>query len=474
MKPELTRHTILHAARFGVIVSFIFVSFCMSSNTAVGAYRARQSQESQIDQILKHYRQIEMDLPAVARRVRTAGELTLSTEDGTFNIILTPHDVRAPQYRAEEVVGNGFRRAVVPEAIRTYRGAVLGMPGSEARFSVRNDTLEGIILTPDEWYLVEPMRNYDPSARRNEIVIYRASDIVPESYGTCAASLAERINSAHEYLIPQAMEAVGSVPAIAEASIAVADVATEADYEYVTAFGSSASANNTILDIMNQVDGIYRTQLSVSLQVVYQHTWDTASDPYTSTAPSTMLGEFRSYWTANFSSQPFDLAHMWTGKDMDGSTIGIAYVGVVCNARSYSFGVSQRFSASPGKYILTAHEIGHNFGASHPDQATPPQTECSNTIMNSSVGTGTNFCAYSQTEINAHTAENSSCLATVSHSCDVNNDGQLNTIDMQSLINVILGIVSCPGNCDTNQDGSTNVLDVQLLLNIILGTASCP
>jgi hypothetical protein len=474
MKPESIRRTVLLAGRFCMAVSSIFLSLYMSSNTAAGAHRNRELQENQIDRILKNYRQIEMDLPDVAKRVRTTGELRLSTEDGEFYIILTPHDVRGPNYRAEEVVGNGFRRPVVPEAIRTYRGTVLGMRGSEARFSVRNDTLEGIILTPDEWYLVEPMRNYDPSAGRNEIVIYRASDIMPESYGTCAASLAERIDRAHEYMIPQVMEAVGSIPGIAEGTISVAEVATEADYEYVTAFGSSASANNTILDIMNQVDGIYRTQVSVSLQVAFQHAWDTAGDPYTSTAPSTMLGEFRSYWTANFSSQPFDLAHMWTGKDMDGSTIGIAYVGVVCNARSYSFGVSQRFSPSPGKYILTAHEMGHNFGASHPDQATPPQTECSNTIMNSSVGTGTNFCSYSQTEINTHTAGNPSCLATVAHSCDVNDDGQLNAIDMQSLVNVILGIVSCPGNCDTNQDGSTNVLDVQLLLNIIIGTASCP
>ena len=225
---------------------------------------------------------------------------------------------------------------------------------------------------------------------------------------------------------------------------------------------------------MNQVDGIYRTQLSVSLQVIYQHAWDTADDPYTSTAPSTLLGEFRSYWTANFSSQPYDLAHMWTGKDMDGSTIGIAYVGVVCSARSFSFGISQRYTASPGKYILTAHEIGHNFGASHPDQATPVPTGCSNTIMNSSLGTGTDFCQYSQTEITSYTAQYSSCLAEVSHTCDVNDDGELNAVDMQSLINVILGMIACPGDCDTNLDGGVNVLDVQLLLNIILGVAACP
>jgi len=124
-----------------------------------------------------------------------------------------------------------------------------------------------------------------------------------------------------------------------------------------------------------------------------------------------MLTELQNYWNANFTAVPFDLAHMWTGKDMDGGTVGIAYLSVVCGARSYSYGISQRFSPAPGKYILAAHEIGHNFGTSHPDQATPPQTDCSNTIMNSSIGTGTTFCQFSRNEISSYLAVHSSCLA---------------------------------------------------------------
>jgi len=263
--------------------------------------------------------------------------------------------------------------------------------------------LEGVILTPDEWYYVEPRRNFTPGADPARFVIYRRSDILPEAFGTCATSLAERIGEGREFLEPLALPADGATY--------VAEVATEADYEYVTALGGSSAADSAILDIMNQVDGIYQTQLSVVLQVVYQHTWASAGDPYASTAPSTMLSEFRNHWNSNFYSLSYDLAHMWTGKDMDGSTIGIAYLSVVCNARSYSYGISQRFSASPGKYILTAHEIGHNFGATHTESADPPQTDCNNTIMNSSIGTGTDFCPYSRNEVSAHVAAYSSCLA---------------------------------------------------------------
>jgi len=418
-----------------------------------------------------------IDPAETARRVRSTGELSISTVDGTFDLILTPHDMRASHYRAEESIDNGIIQPVIPEEVYTYKATIAGMPDSEARFSVHDDSLEGIILTPREWYFVEPMRNYDRLAVISDMVVYRASDIQPEAIGTCGATLIDRVGrvqelihgkaEAQEFDIPPALEAGGSIQ--------IADVATEADYEYVTAMGSSSAANTSILEIMNQVDGIYQSQLSISLQVSYQHTWATSSDPYSSTASSTMLTEFKSYWESNYGSMTYDLAHMWTGRDMDGSVVGIAYLDVVCRARSYAYGISQIFSAAPGKYILSAHEIGHNFGATHPDQASPVPEGCSNTIMSSSVGTGTNFCPFSQNEIATHLAQYSSCMATSSGTgCDVNSDNQINVLDVQSLVNTLLGGSVCPGDCDSNNDGSVNVLDLQLLVNIILGGATCP
>jgi hypothetical protein len=465
MKAKPTLYTFFRVIQFGALVMMLSV-WDTTSNDALGATRSGPAQDNVIGRYLKRYRRVEMDSAATARRVRSTGKLSLPTEEGIMDINLTPNDVRAPRYRAEEVTDSGGLLPVNPEPIRTYRGTVSGIRGSEVRFSISDDILEGIVLMPNEWLLVEPMRNYDSTSGRSEMVVYRASDIEPGAIGTCATALAERIINAQEHLTPQMMEAGGS--------ISVAEVATEADYEYVAAFGNSASANNSILDIMNQVDGIYRTQLSISLQVVYQHAWATQADPYTSTAPSTMLNEFRSYWEVNFGSMPYDLAHMWTGKDMDGSTVGIAYVSVVCNARSYSYGISQKLTPAPGKYILTAHEIGHNFGATHTEQADPPQSDCSNTIMNSAIGSSTDFCPYSRAEITSHAAQYPWCMAAVSGGCDINSDGVEDVLDIQYLVNVILGADVCPGICDTDKNGSVNVLDLQLLANVVLGTAICP
>ena len=76
------------------------------------------------------------------------------------------------------------------------------------------------------------------------------------------------------------------------------ELATEADFEYVIALGGSNNANNEILNILNQVEGLYQSELGLTFEVVFQHTWNTASDPYISTAPSAMLQEFTGIGTA--------------------------------------------------------------------------------------------------------------------------------------------------------------------------------
>jgi hypothetical protein len=58
-------------------------------------------------------------------------------------------------------------------------------------------------------------------------------------------------------------------------------------------------------------------------------------------------------------------------------------------------------------------------------------------------------------------------------SCDLNGDGFANVIDIQVIINVILGTIPNPGNADLNRDGRVDVLDLQYLSNVVLGVRSC-
>jgi hypothetical protein len=59
--------------------------------------------------------------------------------------------------------------------------------------------------------------------------------------------------------------------------------------------------------------------------------------------------------------------------------------------------------------------------------------------------------------------------------CDANSDDVSNVLDLQILINAILGIQAMPaGKGDLNNDGRIDVLDLQILGNVILGLRSCP
>jgi hypothetical protein len=189
------------------------------------------------------------------------------------------------------------------------------------------------------------------------------------------------------------------------------DLATEADYDYYQDEGSSSStANASILTILNAVDAIYEAELSLTIRVVFQNVWTTASDPYTSSVPTTLLDQFGDYWNDNFSSSvTYDLAHLWTGRDLDGSTIGVAWVGATCSF--YRYGLSERRAGLSQDVPLVAHEMGHNVGAGH-------DATCSSTswIMCSYLQSNADeFSAAAKASVASHTGS-ASCLSMVSGS----------------------------------------------------------
>lgn len=190
--------------------------------------------------------------------------------------------------------------------------------------------------------------------------------------------------------------------------------------------GTHSDWSSRIAGILNSVDGIYESQLNTGITLTYQQCWTNAStDPYTSTNASTRLSQFRNYWQANRTSVHRDAAHMWTGVDLDGPTVGIAWVAVTCNNPGYSYGLSQDYSPSALAVRLTAHEIGHNLSATH-DNETPvcSGVSCSGSgpIMCSSLqSSGSNtFSSCSSSDIDDHidTYGGNGCLFTQPPSCE--------------------------------------------------------
>ncbi len=73
----------------------------------------------------------------------------------------------------------------------------------------------------------------------------------------------------------------------------------------------------------------------------------------------------------------------------------------------------------------------------------------------------------------AYSNEVSAIITGTTSKCDMNSDGAVNVLDLQMLVNAILGVQGAAAN-DINGDSRVDVLDLQILCNVILGLRSCP
>jgi hypothetical protein len=315
---------------------------------------------------------------------------------------VVPNDLRAPGYRAEDTGPVGTHAMESPE-VTTYKGIVVGRSGTEVRLTIDGMRVEGFFNVGADRFFIEPATKYSKSASVYESVIYKAEDSLVDNSFACEADIPTRIKAGDQMA---GLESAGSLEAQKRL-----DIATEADLEFVNTIGSASAANSEILSILNMVEGTYSLELNLKIRVTYQHTWTTA-DPYAGTSTSAILSNFQNYWNTNLSGAqyPRNTAHLFTAKS-NALSQGIAYVGVICISSGATYGLSGYISWAPGKYLVPAHEIGHNLGGQHVDST----QNCANTLMNAQLtgSTPMSFCSYSQNQINTFIATNGACMVTI-------------------------------------------------------------
>jgi len=341
-----------------------------------------------------------------------------------FDLQLEPNDLIAP-HSQNIWIGDGTEN-IESSTPLFYKGEIKGQPGSWVRISMKNGIMDGMIQTQDETYFVEPGERFLSGASSHKAVMYRQSDAVSDwKPGSCAldhpavaSAMAQHASKAEPLSDYDAMRA--ELQALAGSTLEQINIGIVADYEYFQKHGASSAAD--MQNIINQVDGIFRAELGVTLRVTKTVVYTTPSDPFSSTTnPEALLDELTSY-KGKAASPVYGtgLAHLFTRRALDGDTIGIGWIGTICDS-SYGSGLSQDFTTSNKSLVLlTAHEIGHNFDAPHDNQS---QSACASTpmgyIMNPWVdpGLNTKFSSCSKSFI-APMVANARCLATVTDLID--------------------------------------------------------
>lgn len=170
--------------------------------------------------------------------------------------------------------------------------------------------------------------------------------------------------------------------------------------------GTAASVAGAVLNI---VDGVYSAQAGVDVSLHHLRALP-GNGTLTSSNPNALLDAFRGY--VNAGNVPVaGVAHLLSGKDFDGSTVGLAYLGTVCNGSGYGTGINQiTFSQAFGGATL-AHELGHNFNAEHDSQGNA--CPASGFIMAAIINTGapsSQFSSCSLAYFNQYLAAPLTCL----------------------------------------------------------------
>lgn len=309
-----------------------------------------------------------LPLPAAPERA----SFTLGLDGTTVTVRMWRASLRSRGFRLLVQGADGSLRAVTPPVPATYRGTIDGRPGSFVAGTIDDGRLTaGIALADGRAFYVQPAGG--PSERGGLHAVYRGDDAVAGSESCAADGEAVMVAPRDGAMRPED----------APAAIRIADIAFDADVEYFQLNGGSVES--TVQDIeavLAAVNTVYERDCSITHRISTIVVRTAEPDPYDATDGSLLLDELKGHWNSAMTGVPRDIVHLMTGKDLDGSTVGYANIGAVCNV-SRSYGLSRsRYSSNFGKRAtLTSHELGHNWNAVHcnrePNVSSPCNVMCS-------------------------------------------------------------------------------------------------
>ena len=153
-------------------------------------------------------------------------------------------------------------------------------------------------------------------------------------------------------------------------------------------------------------------EIGVQISVPLIETFSDAADPFTDESNSSaLLAELVTYRQNTPAQNSLGLTHLYTGRDLDGSTVGVAFDNVLCR-NGPGAGLSEGNSSVTFDSLVAAHEIGHNFGAPHDGEAGGAcESEPLDFIMAPVLNSSTQFSQCTKTIMQANAAQASCVVA---------------------------------------------------------------
>ncbi len=316
--------------------------------------------------------------------------------EDTLTVVLWQHQLRSDQYSL--VLASGAEHTGTRP--RTYRGVIDGNLESRVTMTINEDYFHLRIASAKNTYIVEQHSRHDRTKAADQMIVYSPEDVLPHGHECGNDNYAKLSESIWE----QGRQQVGSQRRVGECY--EVEIALAADWLLYDDEGGATATENEITSILNDVqtnyDNEFADELDYSLVTVFLSDCSTC-DPWTSsTSSEAFLEDFTDWADDGGFGVTHDVATAWTNRNFNGTTIGLAWIGAVCTAFRYN--VCEHFSNNSDLLrVLQAHELGHNWDATHDGSGT-------NFIMAPSVTNTDNWSGASISDINSFVASRN-CLA---------------------------------------------------------------
>lgn len=378
--------------RTGIIVIFIFLITSISQIYSQGFLHFKPNNEALspvLRQKMPNTKVVNVDIRKLYNSIVDNRQvLTIEAESSNWTFRLEENSLISPDYftTIAGASGNVVSRDI---STKTYFGVAEGRSASIS-LTIDHDFINAMIVDGTKTLFIEQEWIMDHTADRSSVLLYDASEVKPDGSFSCGVTaLHEHKNDYHEMLEAR----TGQCKQV--------ELAIATDASMYTKFSNSVTnVENHNISVMNNVAFNYRHEFveNIEFTIVTQYiSTSYANDPLTpntaSTNANTVLPRF-STWSYNGGfGVAHDLGQFWTNRDFDGSTVGLAYVGTV-GVTGYKYHILQDFTSDPTSLrVMTAHEMGHNFGAGHDNSGDPY-------IMAPSVGVSNDWSSLSKTTIN--------------------------------------------------------------------------
>lgn len=323
----------------------------------------------------KLYRKLRLDLAAQNRLLRLApSEFTAAARAAQPIITLPMPDGAFARFRVEESpMMEPALAARFPE-IKTYRARGIDDPAATARFDATPTGLHAIVLSPRGTAFVEPYIADDASTY---ISYYQHDMAAGAGAFQCLTSTGEKATVQVQTCAPKNLRPPAP-SLVSGTTLRTYRLAVAATAEYTQTYGGGTVSGGlaAVVTTINLVNAVFERDLAIRLVLIANETdiifTDPATDGYTSNVADTLQNENQARLDAIIGAANYDIGHVVDGHDFRPSNLfyfqGRGNVATVCVNGQKAKGVSILRLLEPATTTVVwglAHELGHQFGASH-------------------------------------------------------------------------------------------------------------